>query len=125
MSDESGGVDDKQVIGQEAAPVTQTDKDQTVAAADYFKRETNTDKHSMLIRVHSPYNEYYDGQAFSLTAENVTGPFDVLPGHHNFISLLLPCELIIRTVKEGERKIRISGGLLHVKGDKVVAFLDV
>jgi F0F1-type ATP synthase epsilon subunit len=82
-------------------------------------------KQIMQVRIRSPFHDYFDGQAFSLTAENATGVFDVLPHHHNFISLLLPCEIIVRTVHEGELKIRISGGMLHVKADQVIVFLDI
>lgn len=85
----------------------------------------NTDKQSMHVRVYSPFREYYDGPAFSISAENATGPFDILPKHHNFISLLLPCDLVLRTVGKGDQKIRISGGVMHVKADEVIVFLDV
>lgn len=124
MSGTPSGVDDQKAITEDAAPRTSTDKEQDKAATEYSQRADNGEL-SMRVHVHSPYKDYYDGQAFSLTAENATGPFDILPKHHSFISLLLPCELILRTVKEGEQRIRISGGLLHVKSDQVVVFLDV
>ena len=80
---------------------------------------------TMQVRVQSPFRDYYDGLAYSLTAENATGTFDILPHHHSFISLLLPSELIIRTARAGELKIRISGGVLHIKADQVIVFLDI
>jgi len=79
---------------------------------------------SMDVKVHSPFKSYYEGEAFSVSGENETGEFDILPTHHNFITLLSPCELIIRSPK-GDQKIQISGGIMHVKADKVVVFLDV
>jgi F0F1-type ATP synthase epsilon subunit len=79
----------------------------------------------MNVRIYSPFRDYYDGPAFSVTAENATGPFDILPKHHNFISLLLPCDLIVRTAGKAYQKIRISGGIMHVKADRVIIFLDV
>ena len=52
--------------------------------------------------------------------------FDILPRHHNFITLLSACELTIRPIKGGiDQKIRISGGLMHVKADQVTIFLDI
>jgi F0F1-type ATP synthase epsilon subunit len=52
-----------------------------------------------------------------------------LPHHHNFLTLLTACELAISPVlasSTGEmRKIRISGGLMHVKADRVTVFLDI
>lgn len=78
----------------------------------------------MQIKVYSPYKVYFDQESDSISAANATGPFDILPKHHNFITLLIPCELVIRTEKR-EDKIRISGGLMHVKADRVTVFLDV
>ena len=79
---------------------------------------------SMHIKVYSPYKSYFDAEGESITAVNATGPFDILPQHHRFMTLLSPCELIIRTRKR-EEKIRISGGLMHVKSDQVTVFLDI
>lgn len=87
--------------------------------------KTAAQKQTMQIRIQSPFRDYFDGQAFSITAENATGIFDILPRHHSFISLLLPSELIVRTVHEGDLKIRISGGIMHVKADQVIVFLDI
>ena len=81
----------------------------------------------MHVKVYSPFKVYFDEDAFSMSGQNATGPFDVLPHHHNFMTLLGACELIIRPVNgpPPEQRIRISGGLMHVKADKVTIFLDV
>jgi F0F1-type ATP synthase epsilon subunit len=79
---------------------------------------------SMHIKVYSPYKSYFDDQGESISAVNATGPFDILPQHHRFMTLLSPCEVVIRT-KQREEKIRISGGLMHVKADQVTVFLDI
>lgn len=107
-------------------PAAQSEKEQLEQKAlnDYSKVEANGEL-SMRVQVHSPFKDYYDGQAFSISAENATGPFDILPKHHSFISLLSACELNIRTVNKGDQRIRISGGLMHVKADSVTVFLDV
>lgn len=79
---------------------------------------------SIQVKVHSPFKVYFEGEAENLSAENNTGPFDILPEHHNFITLLNACELIIRT-KEEERRIKIARGIMHVKDNYVNVFLDV
>ena len=125
MSDASQDVDDQKVIGEETnATSTQLEQEQAQAVKEYSKTEKNGQL-SMQVKVYSPFNDYYEGSAFSLSAENATGPFDILPKHHNFISLLSACEVIVRTVNKGEQRIRISGGLMHVKADRVIVFLDV
>ncbi len=78
----------------------------------------------MFVKVYSPSKVYFEGEAQSISAASQTGPFDILPQHHNFITLLTACEIVIRTRAE-EEKIRIQNGLMHVKADSVVVFLDV
>ncbi len=79
---------------------------------------------TMHVKVYSPFKTYFDDQAASITGLNNTGPFDILPQHHNFMTLLIPCELIIKTA-DGEKRIRIARGVMHVKADQVIVFLDV
>jgi len=124
MSDQPSGVDEQGVIGAQIAPETESEAEQQQAAQDY-DRPKAAGQLSMNVKVYSPFRDYYDGPAFSLTAENATGPFDILPKHHSFISLLDPCDMVIRTTEEGQQKIRISGGLMHVKADQVIVFLDI
>lgn len=117
-------VDEQKVIGVEAAPKSTSEKEQDKAAADYSATD-KSGKLTMEVKVYSPFRDYFDGPAFSISAVDATGPFDILPKHHNFISLLSACDLIVRTIKSGDQKIRISGGIMHVKADKVIVFLDV
>jgi hypothetical protein len=123
MSDDQSGVDEQKVIDVEAAPLSKSDKDKRRAAEELASNKQA--QGSMRVKVHSPFRDYYDGPALSVSAENATGPFDILPRHHNFISLLIPCELVIRTIKKGEQRIRISGGLMHVKANQIIVFLDI
>lgn len=78
----------------------------------------------MHVKVYSPFKVYYDDRANSFSAVNDTGPFDILPGHRNFMTLVSPCELIIRSEK-GEDKIKIARAVMHVKANDIVVFLDV
>lgn len=78
----------------------------------------------MKVKVYSPYQVYFNDEATSISAVNDTGPFDILKGHHRFLTLLVPCELMI-IAKAGEEKIKISRGIMYVKEDRVTVFLDV
>jgi hypothetical protein len=125
MSDKNSGVQSQKALDtQTDAPKSAAETLEEKAVGDYSRVEDNGEL-SMHVKVYSPFKDYYDGQAFSISAENATGPFDILPKHHNFLSLLLPCELAVRTVGKGDRRIRISGGLMHVKADEIIVFLDV
>ncbi len=81
-------------------------------------------KPTMAVKVYAPFKVYYEGEAYSLSAKNDTGPFDILPKHHNFLCMLVPCELIIEA-PAGQKIIKIHRALLHVKADKTTIFMDV
>ncbi len=78
----------------------------------------------MHIKVYSPFENYFDEPAYSISAENHTGPFDILPKHHNFMTMINPGEIKI-AAPSGDKVIRINRGVMHVKADKVVVFLNV
>lgn len=82
-------------------------------------------KPAMNVKVYAPFKVYFEGRAASISAASETGPFDILPKHHSFLTLLVPGEVIVRPTQGDEQKIRISGGIMHVKEDQVIVFLDV
>lgn len=82
---------------------------------------TNTHMH---VKVYAPFKVYYDGDADSISAVNDTGPFDVLGQHHNFMTLINACDISVRS-GEREEIIAVNRGIMHVKKDEVIVFLDV
>ena len=93
-------------------------EDQALAAS------ANPKKPTIDIKVYAPFQIYYEGPGYSVSAVNQTGPFDVLPHHHNFLCMLVPSMLTIQT-PDGEKTIKISRALMNVKADRVVVFMDV
>ena len=87
------------------------------------KKPKATDR-TMSVKIYAPFKIYFDGTAKSVSAENETGPFDILPSHHNFMTLLTPSIITVRT-ERGQEEIRIERGIMHVKANQVVVFLDV
>ncbi|GAC1388173.1 MAG: hypothetical protein NVS1B7_7270 [Candidatus Saccharimonadales bacterium] len=85
---------------------------------------TAKNKKYMHVKVYAPFRVYFDGAAETVTASNETGPFDILAGHHNFMTLLNACDIIVRH-ERGEDKISIQRGIMHVKADEIIVFLDV
>ena len=126
MSKHTPGAKDQIVITEDAdvSPQSKAEKEKALAAQEFSQLNADT-RPSMQVRIASPFRDYFDGQAFSISAENKTGPFDILPSHHNFISLLKDCEVVVRTTSGEERKILIAGGLIHVKADRTIVFLDI
>jgi F0F1-type ATP synthase epsilon subunit len=76
------------------------------------------------LKVFSPFETFFDDRATSVSAENETGPFDVLAGHANFMTLLTPCNLTIATPR-GKSALPVQRGVMHVRDDEVTVFLNV
>ncbi len=80
-------------------------------------------------RVHSPFKTYFEGMVTSISAVNDTGSFDILARHHNFLTLLIPCEIVIRGIlnapPDREEIIKISRAIMQVSPEEVVVFLDI
>jgi F0F1-type ATP synthase epsilon subunit len=84
----------------------------------------HADKNRFKVKIFSPYQVYYQGEAVSLSAANRTGPFDVLAGHINFFSLLTGGTVSLNT---GFQKLEfpIARGIIRVTRNEVTLFADV
>jgi F0F1-type ATP synthase epsilon subunit len=72
----------------------------------------------------APFHIYYEGSAFSVSAKNRVGPFDILPGHADFFSMLVPCTITIDTGAE-QLSFEIYSGMLTVRSDQVLLFVNM
>lgn len=86
---------------------------------------THNGKPVIAVKIYAPFQVYFEGNAYSVSAVNATGPFDVLPHHHNFLCMLVPSSIVVQTVDAGEKTVKIHRALMHVKADKVSVFVDV
>ncbi|MCL5970225.1 MAG: hypothetical protein M1450_01850 [Patescibacteria group bacterium] len=59
----------------------------------------------------------------ALSSLNETGPFDVLPMHENFISIIKDTITIHK--KNGKNEIKISNGIIRVHENQINIFLEV
>lgn len=114
-------------MADEAKEPNQTEAAQPESTASKKKKgkKEALDANSIQVKVYSAYQTYFDAPAKSVSAENDTGPFDILPRHHNFITLVNAGEVIIRPVEGEDKKLRITRGVMHVRRNKVTLFLDV
>jgi F0F1-type ATP synthase epsilon subunit len=56
----------------------------------------------------SPFHIYYEGMATALSAANRIGPFDILPGHADFFSILASGDVVIDVVAGTNSKAAIA-----------------
>jgi hypothetical protein len=117
--DEAGSGDDRHVTEAEIDPKAKK------ALVDLLGKAGEEKGVIKQVKVYSPFRVYYDSTASSVSAVNGTGPFDVLPGHRNFLSLLAASDIVVRSASGKEERITIERGIMHVHGDVVQVFLDV
>jgi len=96
----------------------------TYGAAYTAKEDTKGKSQHFRVKIFSPYQTYYEGDAVSLSAVNRTGPFDVLPGHINFFSLLTGGQVVLNTGFQ-QLDFQIARGILRVNRDEVTLFADI
>ena len=92
-------------------------------APDEKKSKKGKDKR-LQVKIFSPYQTYYQGEAVSVSAQNRTGPFDVLAGHINFFSLLTGGTVVLNTGSQ-RLEFEIARGIIRVNHDDVTLFADV
>lgn len=80
---------------------------------------------TMKVKIYAPFEIYFEGVATSFSAVNLTGPFDILPHHKNFMSLLQAGTVTVRQEGKPDFSMNITRGIAHVKSDQVTVFLDV
>ena len=82
------------------------------------------EKGKLSVAALSPFKSYFEGQAEIVSAVNRIGPFDVLPGHTGFFSILEPGEVVIDTGSD-QIAFTISNGFMSVRDDLVEVFVNI
>jgi F0F1-type ATP synthase epsilon subunit len=89
-----------------------------------YEANKTTDPNRFKVKILSPYETYFSGEAVSLSASNETGPFDILAGHANFFSLVDGGKVVVDT---GYQRLEfpISRGIIRVNHDGLTLFANI
>jgi len=82
-----------------------------------------TNLKSIVVDVRNRKEQFFKGEAKTVSSVNDTGEFDVLSKHANFVTLIRGY-LIIDKGLPSEKKIDIDSGVLAAKTDAVDVYLD-
>lgn len=77
------------------------------------------------VKIFSPSKTYFEGKAVSVSAKNKAGKFDILPLHHNFITLLETGVIEVTTTAQVVKEIDVNVSLLHLANGHLTIFTDV
>lgn len=73
----------------------------------------------------NPERIFFDGEAYSISSKNDSGPFDILPNHAHFVSLLNDVKVEVVSKEEKKLTFAVARGLISAKDNKVRVFVDL
>lgn len=73
----------------------------------------------MLIEVASPEGLAFSAPATSITLQTADGEIEVLPGHTDLVTLLVPGELVLRDTAHDEKVFALGDGFVLIGANKV------
>lgn len=81
---------------------------------------------NLTVKIVTPKELLYEGEASSVSSKNSLGNFDILPEHANFITLVNKTKVIIRPVKKGEKKVfEFDLAILHCTNNTINIYTDI
>ncbi len=75
--------------------------------------------------VATPDEQVWEGKAESISSENSAGPFDILPQHANFVTMVKGKPIVVRTINDGEKTFSYKNAVITVSKDKVSIYNDI
>lgn len=78
---------------------------------------------SIRVDIRNRKEQFFKGEAKTVSSVNDTGEFDVLPQHANFVTLI-KAYVIVDKGMPSEKKFEIDNGVLAAKTDAVDVYLD-
>lgn len=87
-------------------------------------RTKSTEEIELSVIARSPFHVYYEGSAGIVSASNSVGPFDILPEHADFFSILTPGEVLIENEEETV-SFTIANGIVSVRDNEVWLFVNM
>lgn len=80
---------------------------------------------SLSVIARAPFEVYFEGKAKVVSGSNKVGPFDILPGHADFFSMLLPGDIIIEPLEGEPVTFSVSNGIITVRDDEALLFVNM
>ena len=82
------------------------------------------DVKTLSVRISSPDQVIWEGQANSVSSANLDGPFDIMPQHANFITIVENRPILIRTQKRVV-EYTFPNALIYTRNNAVLVFTNI
>ncbi len=76
------------------------------------------------VRINSPDRFLWEGEALSVSSRNSQGPFDILPLHTNFVTILENEKIVINTGKE-KVEYTFARSVIYVHANSVYIYTNI
>lgn len=83
------------------------------------------DKPLLHVRILSPRQLIFEGEALSVSSKNILGDFDILPFHANFISLIEKNIIRIKKADSHLLTLAVPFAILYQSGNKINIYTDI
>jgi F0F1-type ATP synthase epsilon subunit len=80
---------------------------------------------TLQVRISRAAEVVFEGEAESVSSSNSDGPFDILPLHAHFISIILDQPIVIRLPNGTVNEYRFTQSVMEVKDDTVNIYADI
>lgn len=87
-----------------------------------LKTQPGVNPDVLYVQVSSPEKTLFDGEAKSLSSFNDQGPFDILPQHENFISVIQQ-SLVVFDTSNKPQEFLLRNGVMRVSSNRVDVFI--
>lgn len=82
--------------------------------------------HNVLqVKILSPRKEFFSGQAVSVSSVNSKGPFDILPEHGNFITIVQNKPINIKLTNKQIQTFAFPLAVIYARKSLVTIFTDI
>ena len=82
------------------------------------------EEQTLHVRITQATDTLWEGEAFSVSSANVDGPFDVLPLHANFVTLLKDVPILIDEVGGSKKTYNFKQSVMYVQDNVVKIYSD-
>lgn len=77
------------------------------------------------VRIDSPEKTIWEGKAASVSGTNSQGPFDILPQHASFITIVEKTPLTVRTDNGEALKFSFDRCVIHTHKDAITIYTNI
>lgn len=77
------------------------------------------------VKINSPDKVIWEGEASVVSSINSKGPFDILPLHANFITIVENKPIKIKTIEDKLIDFTFPHAVLYIHGNKVLIYTNI